>query len=336
MARPTAGRLRARGAAGVRAAESALLGLGAVAGVVCLLVALGVPTLGLRPLVVLSGSMAPTMPVGSLALARVVPADRVEVGDVVTVPLGEGSVTHRVVSLTRTHDGAGAATATLVLRGDANLVADRAVHDVARAPVTLLVVPRLGAVVAWLSRAPGVFVLAAYLAFLLGALRRPRPRRPSGPGGGDATEGTDPGPGTPAGRTAPVLARVTTVLVGLLAPWAGVPLAHAAWTDTVAAGTSALTSVTPVAPTVSCGVLSVGSTTIGWSAAAQATGYRVHYGSGGATTVDVGPGTLSRTFTGLTSGTFWVQSFYGSTTWISGASNSKAYTSVVGLLGTCL
>ena len=74
--------------------------------------------LGYRPVALYSGSMRPTLPVGSLAVDRVVQASDVRVGDVITFadPYDPRRlVTHRVVSVVRTPHGLGYRT-----RGDAN------------------------------------------------------------------------------------------------------------------------------------------------------------------------------------------------------------------------
>lgn len=79
----------------------------AVSGVLLLLAALACTFIvafvaGYRPLVVLSGSMAPKMPMGSLAFVKVVPASSIKVGDVVSFqhPMKPGAlVTHRIVRI---------------------------------------------------------------------------------------------------------------------------------------------------------------------------------------------------------------------------------------------
>ncbi|NDI46895.1 signal peptidase I [Goekera deserti] len=71
-------------------------------------------------LTVLSGSMAPGIPVGALVLTRAVDPSTVVVGDVVTYQRATGVlVTHRVVAV----DGTGA-TLSFTTRGDANADAD--------------------------------------------------------------------------------------------------------------------------------------------------------------------------------------------------------------------
>lgn len=78
---------------------------------------------GAAPLVVLTGSMAPGIPAGSVVVVRPVDARTLAVGDVVTYESADGSgalVTHRVTALG--HDAAG--EVQLTTRGDANADAD--------------------------------------------------------------------------------------------------------------------------------------------------------------------------------------------------------------------
>src|SRR5918911_956673 len=73
---------------------------------------------GYRPVALYSGSMRPTLPVGSLAVDRIVRASDVRVGDMITFanPYEPRKlVTHRVVAVVRAAHGLGYRT-----RGDAN------------------------------------------------------------------------------------------------------------------------------------------------------------------------------------------------------------------------
>lgn len=82
-------------------------------------VAVAPRVLPVRTLAVMSGSMAPSLPVGGLALAVPVAPDRVEVGDIITFdhPRLPGKlVSHRVVAI----DAGG----RLTTKGDANPAAD--------------------------------------------------------------------------------------------------------------------------------------------------------------------------------------------------------------------
>lgn len=138
---------------------TAVLGAASIGAVVAGLV------LDVRPLVVVSGSMEPGMPVGSLIAGRTVPADQVEVGDVVTVPRREGTtdlVTHRVVEV-RTPDGADPGVRELVLRGDANETDDPMPYVVAEARRHVATVPGGGYVVRTLQSGRGVVVVGGVL-----------------------------------------------------------------------------------------------------------------------------------------------------------------------------
>ena len=71
--------------------------------------------LGYKEMAVLSGSMEPTIPVGSLVYVKPVEATDLQVGDVCTYYLSDGEtfVTHRVMSINPENQ-------TLVTQGDAN------------------------------------------------------------------------------------------------------------------------------------------------------------------------------------------------------------------------
>jgi signal peptidase I len=78
--------------------------------------------IGYKPVAVYSGSMRPTLGVGSLAVDRVVPASSVHVGDVITFndPYTKGRlVTHRVAQIIPTKQGLAYRT-----KGDANPARD--------------------------------------------------------------------------------------------------------------------------------------------------------------------------------------------------------------------
>ncbi|MEG8037570.1 S26 family signal peptidase [Sphingomonas sp. LR61] len=72
-------------------------------GLTCLLAWAAVAFTGLSFVVVTTGSMAPTIPAGGLAITHRVPAAEITDGDVVTVPRAGSAlpVTHRVVAVDR-------------------------------------------------------------------------------------------------------------------------------------------------------------------------------------------------------------------------------------------
>ena len=75
----------------------------------------------IRVMTVLTGSMRPTLGVGDLVIAEVVPASQIEAGDIVTYrePSGDRFVTHRVQSIVWTGQ-----LGNVVTRGDANEVGE--------------------------------------------------------------------------------------------------------------------------------------------------------------------------------------------------------------------
>lgn len=146
-----------------------VLSLLAVLGVVCVGVTIAATQLGLKPMVVKSGSMEPTIATGSMVLTRTIPASAIRVGDVVSVKRPDRTtVTHRVVTVT--HNGT---TATLVLKGDANTDPDPAPVMVSSAGRLVATLPVLGRVGAFLSSARGGFVLGWVVAgVMLSVVRR--------------------------------------------------------------------------------------------------------------------------------------------------------------------
>lgn len=114
----TAGRRILRSAA-LRVAD-ALLWIGAACGALTLAAVAWFQVAGLRPLVVQSGSMEPTIPTGSLALVEPVPAAQLRTGDVVWAARPDGTrVLHRIVGIEPARRGV-----ALTLKGDANRAAD--------------------------------------------------------------------------------------------------------------------------------------------------------------------------------------------------------------------
>lgn len=80
---------------------------------------------GSMPLTVLTQSMEPTLPPGTLLVVRPTPIDDIRVGDVVTYQIVSGQpavVSHRVVSVSSSSDG----ERTFELKGDNNAEADPA------------------------------------------------------------------------------------------------------------------------------------------------------------------------------------------------------------------
>ncbi|MHA7225730.1 signal peptidase I [Glutamicibacter soli] len=145
------------------------LNAGAILGSLCLLMTLAAVLFGVKPLVFASGSMGPGIPTGSLGLAVPTPIVEVAIGDVVSVVTSnEVRVTHRVADKTE---------AGLILKGDANPVADLQPYAVDSADKLLVSFPGLGYLVTWLSQPWAYFLgglLCAYLLYLAFS-RSPQP-----------------------------------------------------------------------------------------------------------------------------------------------------------------
>ncbi|QXQ09941.1 hypothetical protein [Paeniglutamicibacter sp. Y32M11] len=154
------------------------LNFGAVLGSLCLILAALTFMFGLKPLIFASGSMGPQIPTGSLGIAVPTPVAEVSLGQVVSVVTSEGTrITHRV--LENRPEG-------LVLKGDANAVADLQPYAVADADRLLFSIPLLGYVVSWFSQPWAFFLgglLCAYLLYV--AFLRPE----SGNSAGDDDRG---------------------------------------------------------------------------------------------------------------------------------------------------
>lgn len=226
------------------------LTLAAAVGAVCLVLLLAGLLFDVKALIFRSGSMSPEIPTGSLALARTVDHDDLRVGDVVSVPYQDARVTHRVVSVEH-----GSATSLLRLKGDANDVPDAQPYQVATADRVFFSVPVVGRVVAWLSRAPGIFMLAGYAAVLLMVIfRRSTGGRPERGGRRRAVVAPgESGPGRGLLRRVAVPVVATVSLCGI-----AVPPTWAAWSDPVNVSGSSLTAYTVPKPVLTCKTTSDG------------------------------------------------------------------------------
>lgn len=117
----------------------------ALLGALCLLLTAWALAIGARPLVVKTGSMAPELPAGTVAVVKPQPATGVAPGDVVAVRRADGMrIMHRV----RRAQPAGGDAVRLVLRGDRNRAADPpvTVNTVER---PILTVPAAGRPLTW-------------------------------------------------------------------------------------------------------------------------------------------------------------------------------------------
>lgn len=122
-----------------------LLWVAAIAGVVCMVLVVLALTASITLIMFRTGSMAPTIPAGSVAVVQEVPASEIEVGDVVTVDrVGDLPVTHRVTSIS---PGASDAERVITMRGDANASDDPYPYTVQTVRVVLFSVPGIASVI---------------------------------------------------------------------------------------------------------------------------------------------------------------------------------------------
>jgi signal peptidase len=150
------------------------LNIAAVLGLLCVVVGAVAFLTGVRPIIFQTGSMAPGIPAGSLALTVPVSAADIRVGDVVSAPrAGDGKlVTHRAVAVTQ-HGNLRLAT----MRGDANKADDATPYDVTAGAQRLVwSVPGVGAAMASI-RSPWLLLgFIALLALIAVPTRRARHR----------------------------------------------------------------------------------------------------------------------------------------------------------------
>jgi signal peptidase len=135
-----------------RALRGVLVTVAALAGAACIAWFIAAPLLGLSLVVVMTGSMSPSLPAGGAAVVVPVAAADLNVGDVVTVPRPgrENSasslpVTHRIVAIDSVVGDV--ASRSLTLRGDANDTNDRQPYVVSDARRMIVGLPLLGNVV---------------------------------------------------------------------------------------------------------------------------------------------------------------------------------------------
>jgi signal peptidase len=102
----------------IRITQDVILGLIGILGAASLILVVITLVGGYQPFIVSSGSMEPTLPVGSLVMTKQVGAATIKPGDIISVARTDtdGVVTHRVRSIEADQNG----RYSVVLRGDAN------------------------------------------------------------------------------------------------------------------------------------------------------------------------------------------------------------------------
>ncbi|MGX1859131.1 signal peptidase I [Dietzia sp. NPDC055340] len=150
-------RIRARIEDGALTALSTL-------GAVCIAATIAAFVFNISLVMFKTGSMSPTIPAGSLAVVREIPASDIRVGDVTTVSRGEDQlpVTHRVISA----DPVGGGVYSIEMKGDANESPDARPYEVTEVKKVMWHAPRLAYVVNAMSQPismAGITVAAALL-----------------------------------------------------------------------------------------------------------------------------------------------------------------------------
>ncbi len=156
------------------------LGIGLSAGLLALVLlvaamAIVVPAVtNSTPMTILTGSMAPTYPAGTLIIVKPVDPDTLSIGDAITYQIESGKpvvVTHRIIATTARSDGARSFTT----QGDANNAPDpkQVIEEQVRGKVWYSI-PYLGWVNTWVNGdartwivpviAGGLFLYAGYMA----------------------------------------------------------------------------------------------------------------------------------------------------------------------------
>lgn len=137
--------------------------MGVVAALALLVVA---QLIGYRTMVVRSGSMGDTVPVGSLVLTEVVPSRGIQVGDIAVVdPEGLAAPRlHRVIDVEGDGD-----SISVVTRGDANPTPDNGRTELPdTVPVPAMIIPWVGYAMSGAGSRAGLLGLATGASIILG------------------------------------------------------------------------------------------------------------------------------------------------------------------------
>lgn len=154
--------------------RNTLLNVAAAGGALCIVLVACAFFFHITLIMFKTGSMSPTIPAGSLAVVREIPATDVEVGDVVTVDRpGKLPVTHRVVSI---EPGTGSQR-ILTLKGDANPVADINPYTVDHVRIVMWSVPGMANVMTSISNRWVMVGTTVAVSALVTWVLWPRPER---------------------------------------------------------------------------------------------------------------------------------------------------------------
>lgn len=156
----------------------------------------GVRIVGIRTYAVVSGSMEPVYPTGSLLYVKPVKAEELKVGDAITFMLDENTVaTHRIIEVIPDPDEPG--VIRFRTKGDANDTPDAApVHCKNVIGKPLFAIPYLGYFADFVQNPPGLYLAIGAAAILvvlvfLPDLIRDEPKKLKKNGGENSENSTD-------------------------------------------------------------------------------------------------------------------------------------------------
>lgn len=173
MTQPTTSNSDSKRSPWARAGD-VVLNILALGGVVCIALVACAFFFNITLIMFKTGSMSPTIPTGALAVVRQIPADTVEVGDVVTVDReGKLPVTHRVVAAETILE---TGVTVLEMKGDANADADPGLYQVTEVRKVLWSVPGLARVIVYFSNPYFLGAITLSMATLVVAVFWPRER----------------------------------------------------------------------------------------------------------------------------------------------------------------
>lgn len=154
----------------------ALLWMAALAGLVCVVLVVLAFTANITLIMFKTGSMAPTIPAGSVAVVQQTEASEILVGDVVTVDQeGQLPVTHRVSSVA---PGASEDSRVITMRGDANDEDDPFPYEVSSVRTVLFSVPGAASVITAFGHPFVLGALTLVASVLVGWAFWPRAEQP--------------------------------------------------------------------------------------------------------------------------------------------------------------
>ena len=132
-----------------------------IAVLACSLVLVGMRLVGLQPVTVMSGSMTPNYPVGSLVYVKEVNSAGLKEGEVITFVTDDGTVvTHRIVEVVTETKEDGRTSVKYRTKGDANEVPDGKLvlpDNVLGTPV--IIIPQLGYVAYYIQQPPWIYLV---------------------------------------------------------------------------------------------------------------------------------------------------------------------------------